>query len=143
MTRTKISFFSEEIPFSLKLKTSIRSWINDTISSEGKKAGELNIIFCNDDYLLNINNQYLNHNTYTDIITFDNSEDKDIIEGDIFISIDRIRENASNFKTSEKDELHRVIIHGILHLLGYKDKNKADKDLMTQKEDWYLNKREF
>ena len=89
------------------------------------------------------NIQYLNHDTFTDIITFDNSETEGLIEGDIFISIDRIRDNALQFKTSERDELHRVIIHGILHLLGYKDKGKELKARMTEKENQYLASRTF
>jgi len=92
---------------------------------------------------LQVNRQYLDHDTYTDIITFDNSEVEKLIVGDIFISIDRIRENAAKFNVTETDELHRVIIHGALHLLGYKDKTPVTKQKMTQKEDFYLNKRGF
>ncbi len=143
MSRSKISFFSEDTDFTLKQKTNIRTWINTVITTEGKSSGYLNLIFCSDNYLLNINQQYLNHDTYTDIITFDSSEEEDCIEGDVFISIDRVRENASNFGILEKDEIHRVIVHGILHLLGYKDKSKNDKDLMTSKEDYYLSQRQF
>ncbi|PWG82631.1 rRNA maturation RNase YbeY [Pararcticibacter amylolyticus] len=143
MSRSKISFFSEDTDFTLKQKTNIRTWINTVITTEGKNSGYLNLIFCSDNYLLNINQQYLNHDTYTDIITFDSSEEEDRIEGDVFISIDRVRENASNFGILEKDEIHRVIVHGILHLLGYKDKSKNDKDLMTSKEDYYLSHRQF
>ena len=93
--------------------------------------------------MLNINQQYLDHDTYTDIITFDNSEKDGVIEGDIFISIDRIRENAAKFDTGETNELHRVMIHGALHLLGYKDKTPTSKSQMTAKEDEYLSKRNF
>lgn len=143
MSRSKISFFSEDTDFTLKQKTNIRTWINTVITTEGKSSGYLNLIFCSDSYLLNINQQYLNHDTYTDIITFDSSEKEGWIEGDVFISIDRVRENASNFGISEKDEIHRVIVHGILHLLGYKDKGKNDKELMTSKEDYYLSQRQF
>jgi len=92
---------------------------------------------------LQVNQQYLNHDTYTDIITFDHSATEKSIVGDIFISIERIRENAAKFKVTETDELHRVIIHGALHLLGYKDKTPVTKQKMTQKEDFYLNKRGF
>ena len=139
----KISFFSEGVSFTLKQKNDIRDWIKKTILTEGKKPGYLSFIFCDDEYLLQINQQYLNHDTFTDIITFDNSEEEELIEGDIFISLDRIKENAVNFDTSEKDELHRVIIHGVLHLLGYKDKTKAAKEQMSSKEDHYLNIRSF
>jgi probable rRNA maturation factor len=138
-----IQFFEEDISFKLKNKTPVRQWIKDTIQAEGFKLNELTYIFCSDNYLLQINQQYLDHDTYTDIVTFDNSDEEGIITGDIFISIDRIRENAANFKVTEATELHRVIIHGALHLLGYKDKNAADKKKMTQKEDFYLNKRGF
>jgi len=138
-----IQFFEEDITFKLKNKTQVRQWIGNTIVAEGFKLKELNYIFCSDAYLLQINQQYLDHDTYTDIVTFDNAEDKGIIIGDIFISIERIRENAAKFSVSESDELHRVIIHGALHLLGYKDKMPADKKKMTQKEDLYLNMRGF
>jgi len=138
-----INFFQEDITFSLKNKIKLRNWIKQTIASEGKKLEELNFIFCSDSYLLEINQQYLNHNTFTDIITFDNSDDPELIVGDIFISYERICENAHKFSVSISDELHRIIIHGTLHLLGYKDKTKADKAIMTQKEDEYLQKRLF
>jgi len=139
-----ISFFEEDINFKLKSKKQVRQWITDTISAEDFNLKELTYIFCSDKYLLQINRQYLNHDTYTDIITFDNSEDNaDIVVGDIFISIERIHENAANFNVPEVSELHRVIIHGVLHLLGYKDKTPADKQKMTEKEDFYLSKRTF
>jgi len=138
-----IQFFEEDITYTLKQKTAIRQWVTETITAEGYKLKELTYIFCSDSYLLQINQQYLNHDTYTDIITFDNSDIAKTIVGDIFISIDRIRENAIKFSHTEADELHRVIIHGALHLLGYKDKSPADKKKMTLKEDFYLNKRAF
>jgi len=138
-----INFFEEDISFKLKNKTAVKQWVKATIEAEGYKLKELNYIFCSDEYLLKINQQYLDHDTYTDIVTFDNSEKEGIIEGDIFISIDRIRENAAKFGVTETDEVHRVIIHGALHLLGYKDKLPADKKKMTLKEDFYLNKRSF
>ena len=109
----------------------------------GIKLKELNYIFCSDAYLLQINQQYLNHDTYTDIITFDNSEQEKVIVGDIFISAERISENALKFKVPEANEMHRVIIHGALHLLGYKDKTAESKKLMTQMEDNYLAKISF
>ncbi|MNN24672.1 Endoribonuclease YbeY [compost metagenome] len=93
--------------------------------------------------MLEINKEYLNHDTYTDIVTFDSSEDEDTIAGDIFISVERIQENAQKFKVDERDELHRVIIHGVMHLCGYPDKKPADKAKMTAKEDEYLGKRNF
>ncbi|PWS27899.1 rRNA maturation RNase YbeY [Pedobacter yonginense] len=133
-----ISFFTESVSYKLPQKLKIKKWIKATIEKEGYKLSELNFIFCSDDYLLSINQQYLNHDTYTDIITFDNAEvDKQIV-GDIFISIDRVTENAQTFKTTPFDEVCRIMIHGTLHLLGYKDKGKVAKTLMTQKEDEYL-----
>jgi probable rRNA maturation factor len=138
-----IHFFEEDITYKLKNKTAVRQWITQTILAEGYKLKELTYIFCSDAYLLQINQQYLDHDTYTDIVTFDNSEIENVIVGDIFISIDRIRENAIKFSITETDELHRVIIHGALHLLGYTDKAPNDKKKMTIKEDFYLNTRSF
>jgi rRNA maturation RNase YbeY len=143
MSRLLIQFFSENINFTLKKKGFIRRWIRNVIIDEKHKLRELNYIFCNDSYLLSINQQFLKHDTYTDIITFDNSDEKGIIIGDIFISIERVTENANNFKTDFEDELHRVMVHGTLHLLGYPDKGKVAKEMMTQKEDFYLSKRCF
>lgn len=136
-----IQFFEEDINFKLKNKTLVRQWVTEALASEGFKLKELNYIFCSDAYLLQINQQYLDHDTYTDIVTFDNSEIEGVIVGDIFISIERIRENAQKFQQTETDELHRVIIHGALHLSGYTDKSAGDKKKMTQKEDFYLSKR--
>lgn len=138
-----ISFFEEDITYNLKHKTAIRQWVTETVRNEGYKLKELTYIFCSDNYLLQINQQYLNHDTYTDIVTFDNSDIENTIIGDIFISIDRIRENAIKYGHSEIEELHRVIIHGALHLVGYTDKKPVDKKKMTLKEDFYLNRRSF
>jgi probable rRNA maturation factor len=138
MRKAPIYFFSEEVNYTLKNKTHIRSWINDTIIAEGYQLEELNFILCSDDYLLAMNQQFLKHDTYTDVITFDNSEKLKTITGDIFISIERIQENARHFRSTTQHELCRVMVHGTLHLLGYKDKGKAAKTLMTQKEDQYL-----
>jgi rRNA maturation RNase YbeY len=138
-----ITFHEEDISYKLKNKTAVRKWITNAIAAEGYKLSELTYIFCTDEYLLQINRQYLDHDTYTDIITFDNSEEDGVIVGDIFISIERIRENAGKFNVTEANELHRVLIHGALHLLGYKDKSPGDKKKMTLKEDFYLDKRGF
>lgn len=138
-----INFFAEDISFNLKRKGFVRTWIRNTIIAENHRLGLINFIFCSDAYLLNINQQYLNHDTFTDIITFDNSDTRNEIVGDIFISLDRIRENARELDVNETDELHRVMIHGTLHLLGYADKGKSAKALMTEKEDLYLSKRAF
>lgn len=138
-----IHFFEEDIAYKLSNKIKLKQWITAAIIEEGFKLQELTYVFCSDEYLLKINQQYLDHDTYTDIITFDNTEEKGLINGDIFISIPRIKENAEKFGVAQTDELHRVIIHGALHLLGYKDKTTADKKKMTQKEDYYLAKRIF
>ncbi len=132
-----IQFCSEGITFSLKEKLKHKAWLNEVAKQEGKKILELSYVFCSDDYLLEINKEYLNHDTLTDIVTFDNSEDPKKIEGDIFISIDRVKENGEKLGTSAT-ELERVMVHGLLHLLGYKDKKKEDKSLMTEKEDFYI-----
>ncbi len=143
MSQLPIHFFLEDISFTLKQKGLIRLWVKNTIVEEGFKLKELNFIFCSDNYLLSMNQDYLKHDTLTDIITFDNSEQKRVIVGDIFISLERIRENAQSFKVTTESELHRVMIHGTLHLLGYADKGKEAKALMTSKEDLYLSKRTF
>lgn len=132
-----ILYFNEDVPFPKIKKRRTSCWIKDVIISEGKAIGNISFIFCSDDYLWEVNKKYLNHDYYTDIITFDYVEDA-IINGDIFISIDRVRDNAREFSTSIINELHRVLIHGILHLIGYEDKSKEDKMLMTAKEDYYF-----
>ncbi len=140
MNQLSILFFNEDIKFELKQKRELRKWILETIENEVYTINSLNFIFCSDAYLLNINQQYLNHDTYTDIITFDNSETEKKILGDIFISVERVKENAKKMKIPFCDELNRVMIHGVLHLLGYTDKNKTQKEAMTAKEDFYLKK---
>ena len=104
---------------------------------------ELNIILCSDEYLYKMNVQYLQHKTYTDIITFDQGTTQKVINGELYISLDRVRDNAKTLNISLKDELHRVMVHGLLHLCGYGDKNPAAKKKMTSKEDYYLGKRRF
>ena len=144
MALRDISFFNEDVDYKIKDKQKLRQWIASTVANEGGgRVGELNFILCSDAYLLEINKKYLDHDTYTDIVTFDSSEKDGVIAGDIFISIDRTKENASKFDVSERDELHRVIIHGVLHLCGYLDKKKEDKALMTEKENEYLSRRTF
>jgi rRNA maturation RNase YbeY len=134
-----INFFTEEISFKLPHPRKTSRWIKDSIIKEKKKLESLNFIFCSDEYLRQMNIQYLNHETFTDIVTFDQSEGGSAIQGDIYISIDRVRENAVKFDTSFDKELHRVIIHGVLHLIGYKDKSDKDKLMMRKKEDAYLS----
>ena len=134
--------YNSETDFVLDQADNISSWIAKTIESEGKNEGDISYIFCGDDYLLEINFKYLKHNTLTDIISFDYT-DEDLISGDIFISIDRVKENSEKFNVSFQDELHRVMIHGILHFCGYKDKTKEEEQLMRSKEDYYLSLRTF
>ena len=132
-----INYFSEVIDFDLKNQSVIKKWIKHVVKNEKKEIETINYIFCNDEYLHNLNVDYLKHDTLTDIITFDYSTDN-IISGDIFISIERVKENAMLFKKTFDDELKRVIVHGVLHLIGYNDKSPEDKVVMTAKEDFYL-----
>lgn len=132
-----IHFFSEDVAFPKIGKRFVSDWLKKVIQAEAKKIGDVSIVFCSDEYLLNVNQEYLNHDYYTDIITFDYVEGS-LINGDIFISIDRVAENATEYNVAFKKELYRIIVHGFLHLIGYKDKLKTDKQLMTQKEDFYL-----
>ena len=125
--------FNYEVDFELSDINYYSDWLSRVIISESKMEGDLNYIFCDDEYLLGINQQYLNHNTYTDIITFDYC-DGDTISGDIFISVERVKDNAQEYSVSFEEELHRVMAHGVLHLLGYKDKNDQDARLMREKE---------
>ena len=134
--------FNYETEFKLRTETQIANWISKSIVNEAYKEGDINYIFSDDDYLLGLNIKHLKHNTLTDIISFDYTLGK-ILSGDIFISIDRVRENALKFEANFDDELQRVIIHGILHFCGYKDKTKEDKRLMRKKEDYYLSLRTF
>ena len=138
-----VQFFQEDITFKLKDKRPVKQWITETVRAEGFILKEVSYIFCSDVYLLQVNKQFLNHNYFTDIITFDHSAGEELIAGDVFISVERVRENAAKYKVSVTEELHRVIIHGALHLVGYNDKTSADKEKMTLKEDFYLNKRNF
>jgi probable rRNA maturation factor len=134
-----ITFFVEEISFKLKDKLKTRNWIKQVAQLHNHVIGDLNYIFCDDEYLLNINKTYLNHDFYTDIITFDQSEEDKKIEGEIYISVERVAENALSNKVSFENELKRVIIHGLLHLVGFQDKTTAQQKLMRHKEDEMLN----
>lgn len=113
------------------------SWLEGVVVSEGAQLGDIQFVFCSDDYLLEINKKYLNHDYFTDIITFDYTLD-DLVSGDLFVSIDRVSDNASGYNCPAFDELLRVCVHGVLHLLGYKDKTPADTIVMRSKEDFYL-----
>lgn len=134
-----LSFHTQTISFSLKQKRLIRAWVKAVADSEKKHLGDIAWIFCSDEELLDINIRHLNHHTYTDIITFDYTADH-FIAGDIFISVERVKENAEKFKVTFEEELHRVIIHGVLHLCGYKDKSKEQSELMRKKENSALKK---
>lgn len=137
-----IDFCSESLSFSMDNEEQISEWIESAIVKENKTPGVISVIFCSDNFLLEVNQKHLNHDYYTDIITFDYTEDS-VISGDLFISIERTSENANLLKVSQLDEIQRVLIHGTLHLLGYKDKTPDDKALMTEKEDYYLSLRSF
>ncbi|WP_431133040.1 rRNA maturation RNase YbeY [Psychroserpens mesophilus] len=130
--------FNYETNFELPYEQEYSSWISKVITSENCNEGEINYIFCDDDYLLDINIKYLNHDTFTDIISFDYSVGKEL-HGDIYISIDRVKENAKDFEVHFKDEIRRVMVHGVLHYCGYKDKSEHDQELMRSKEDFYIS----
>lgn len=130
--------FNYESDFSLDNEEVYAAWISNVILSENKNIGEISYIFCDDEYLLEINKQYLNHDYYTDIISFDYTE-ADVISGDIFVSIDRVKENALDFAVSFDNELKRVIIHGVLHFCGFKDKSKEEEETMRFKEEEKIN----
>lgn len=133
-----ISFTNEHIKFIIKEKQRIRRWIAEVVAREGKTVGEIGYQFCDDACLLRANQEYLGHDTYTDIITFD-YVDGNVVSGDIMISVDRLRENARRYNVPFEQELHRVIIHGVLHLLGQKDKSPAESEEMRKREDEALN----
>ncbi|MEP0712432.1 rRNA maturation RNase YbeY [Algoriphagus sp.] len=134
-----INFFVEEVSFSLKEKRKRKEWLKKLAEEENHVINDLNYIFCSDEYLHKINMEYLAHDTYTDIITFDNSEEQGHIEGDIFVSIERVLDNANNHNTQKEQELNRVISHGLFHLLGYKDKTKKEAEVMRRKEEFAIS----
>ena len=134
--------FNSETNFSIDNDDEVMLWVSNCLLTEKKKEGEINYIFCNDDYLIEKNIKYLKHNTLTDIISFDYTMGN-IISGDVFISIERVLENAKDFNVVFQDELHRVMIHGILHFCGYQDKTNEEKSVMRSKEDYYLSLRTF
>jgi rRNA maturation RNase YbeY len=137
----EVQFFFLQPVSVLKKRNTLKSFLQQTAKREGRQIASLNIIFCSDDYLLDINKQYLNHDYYTDIITFDLSElKKGPVTAELYISYDRIKDNARLLKTTTSKELHRVIFHGLLHLFGYKDKSTKDQMLMRKMEDKLLAK---
>lgn len=128
--------------FNLGKEEELRSWIQFVLDEEDRELGEISYIFCDDDYLLDINVKHLKHNTLTDIISFDYSLGR-VVSGDIYISVERVKENAGDRRVDFEDELHRVMIHGILHYIGYRDKTDEDTREMRRKEDYYLSLRTF
>lgn len=135
-----ISYFAEDVEFVFKNKRDTNRWLKTVAEGEIRKIGALNIIFCSDNYILDVNMKYLQHDYFTDIITFDYCEGN-VLNGDLFISIDSVRENASFYGTEFKDELDRVIVHGILHLIGYDDHTEGESAIMKSKEDYCLGLR--
>jgi probable rRNA maturation factor len=138
----KIHFFQEETSYVVKHKTRIKDWVITCVINERKTLGDLNYIICSDPYLRALNKEHLDHDYETDIVTFDYCSDH-LLSGDLFISIDRIRANAADLKVSVQDELHRVLIHGVLHLAGYQDKLPEEQVIMRSKEDYCLTLRSF
>lgn len=137
-----VTFTTETKGFKLTERTALKAWIQRIAADHKKKCGNIHYVFVSDDRLLQMNIEFLDHSTYTDIITFDYSEGE-VIHGDIFISTDRVKDNAHKFKSEFKDELHRVMIHGVLHLCGFKDKSKKDAEMMRREENRSLSKRPF
>lgn len=133
-----VRYFNEDIKFDFNQRLSNNRWLKFVAGSELKTLGNVNIIFCSDNYILDVNMQYLQHDYFTDIITFDYCEGK-TLSGDLFISIDSVRENSVFYGTEFRDELNRVIVHGLLHLVGYDDHSDEDIKLMRSKEDYYLS----
>lgn len=136
-----IRYFTEDIKFEFKSKAFNNKWLRLVAQSEIRKIGDINIIFCSDNYILDVNMRYLQHDYFTDIITFDYCE-KNVLSGDLFISIDSVRENSVFYGTDFKDELNRVMVHGLLHLIGYDDHTPEDINMMRSKENYYLEVRE-
>jgi probable rRNA maturation factor len=142
LTGSSINFHLEELNYRIRNIRLLKLWISQSVSKEARDLGNLNIVLCTDDYLHKMNVEHLDHDTLTDIITFNYNEDS-TINGDLFISLDRVRDNAQELSENLTDELHRVMIHGVLHLCGYKDKSLKDSELMREKEDFYLSLRPF
>lgn len=131
--------FNYETDFNLEDESLLKDWINIIALEQNFEVGEINYIFCDDAYLHKLNVEFLDHDTLTDIISFDNSLGK-LLNGDIFISVERVKDNAADFKVSFQDELHRVMIHGVLHYMGYKDKSSDEKTMMRNQENLALSK---
>lgn len=133
-----INYYTQDCEYKLNGKLKTKALLNHCIDNEGFKSGEVSVIFCSDAYLLSINNQYLEHNYYTDVITFDYS-DGATVSGDLFISIDTVADNAAQFGITPTDEMLRVVIHGVLHLCGYGDKSDGEAVIMREKENYYID----
>jgi probable rRNA maturation factor len=133
-----IFFFSEQVSYVIRNKIRLRKWISKTIEQEGQVSGDINFILCNDEIVTELNLKYLKHNTLTDVLTFQFEDERGLLSGDIYISIARVKENAKKYNQHLEDELHRVIIHSVLHLIGYKDSSARDKVEMRDKENFYL-----
>ncbi|OZI07207.1 rRNA maturation RNase YbeY [Siphonobacter sp. BAB-5385] len=133
-----IRYFVEDVEFQVPFPQKTRRWLNTVALAEGFQIAELNYIFCSDEYLHKINVEYLEHDTYTDIITFDNSEEEKIISGDIFVSVERVEDNARSLNVIFQDELARVMVHGVLHLAGYLDETDEEEENMRRLESHYL-----
>jgi len=138
---SSVRFFQEDSSYAIPHPRKTASWIKEVLQKERRPEAEINYIFCTDKYLAKLNKDFLNHSTLTDIITFDNSNGSEVLDADIYISIERVTENAAKFRNTFDDELHRVMIHGVLHLLGFKDKKPSEKALMRKKEDACLSLR--
>ena len=138
--KTKVHFFSHDIPTRLKNTANLKHFIEFIFKKELQNLGSINYIFCSDRTILEINTKYLNHDFYTDVITFDLSPNNKAISAEVYISIDRVKENALHLQTTFKEELHRIIFHGALHLCGFGDKSKAQKQIMRNRENHYLSK---
>ena len=134
----RINFFAENIQYVVRKKNQLRKWVVNTVEEEGKVPGDINFILCDDGYLSKLNYKYLKHKTLTDIITFPFIDEKNVLCGDIFISLPRVKENSKKFSEKLNEELHRVMIHGVLHLCGYKDSSEDEKKEMRAREDFYL-----
>ena len=136
-----VSYFNEDIRFPFKEKRLTSRWLKFVAESESRRLGDISVIFCSDPYILDVNLRYLKHDYYTDIITFDYCEGVKRLSGDLFISVDTVRENAAFYGVEFADELNRVIVHGLLHLIGYDDHTEEDRAVMRAKENYYLSQR--
>jgi len=139
MPQKAIRFFLQDVNYKIEGKNKIREWLLKALSLENKNITELSYIICSDSFLLELNKNFLNHNTLTDVITFDMSVNKTSVTGEVYISIDRIKDNAKKYGITMPEELKRVMVHGLLHLVGYNDHTKTEKALMREKEDYYLS----